>query len=60
MNWTSKEKQKFWNKAYQNYMNESGLSAKEVRSFININPFVALRIENQAIEFLNKSRELSK
>ena len=59
MNWTSKHKQKFWNKAYQNYMNESGL-AKEVFYFININPFVALRIENQAIEFLNKSRELSK
>ena len=60
MNWTSKHKQKFWNKAYQNYMNESGLSSKEVLNFININPFVALRIENQAIEFLNKSRELSK
>ena len=60
MNWTSKHKQKFWNKAYQNYMNERGLSAKEVLNFININPFVALRIENQAIEFLNKSRELSK
>ena len=58
MNWTSKNKQKFWNKAYQNYMNESGLSAKEVLNFININPFVALRIENQAIEFLNKSKEL--
>ena len=59
MNWTSKQKQKFWNKAYQNYMNESGLSAKEVFYFININPFVALRIENQAIEFLNKSKEIT-
>ena len=49
---------KNYDKAYQNYMDESGLSAKEVLSFININPFVALRIENQAIEFLNKSKEL--
>ena len=40
-------------------MNESGLSAKEVFYFININPFVALRIENQAIEFLNKSKEIT-
>ena len=47
MNWTSKQKQKFWNKAYQNYMNESGLSAKEFLNFIKINPFVALRIENR-------------
>ena len=52
MNWTSKEKQKFWNKAYQNYMNETGLSAREVSNFIKVNPFVALRIECQAIEFL--------
>ena len=37
MNWTSKQKQKFWNKAYQDYMNESGLSAKEVLNFIKIN-----------------------
>ena len=54
MNWTSKEKQKFWNKAYQNYMNETGLSAKELSTWIKINPFVALRIECQAIEFLNQ------
>ena len=52
MNWTSKEKQKFWNKAYQNYMNETGLSARELSNLIKINPFVALRIECQAIEFL--------
>ena len=52
MNWTSKEKQKFWNKAYQNYMNETGLSARELSNWIKINPFVALRIECQAIEFL--------
>ena len=52
MNLTSKEKQKFWNKAYQIYMNETGLSARELSNWIKINPFVALRIECQAIEFL--------
>ena len=51
MNWTSKEKSKFWNKAYQNYMNETGLSARELSNWIKINPFVALAIENRAIEF---------
>ena len=56
MNWTSKEKQKFWNKAYQNYMNETGLSARELSNWIKINPFVALRIESQAIEFLKENR----
>ena len=53
MNWTSKEKQKFWNKAYQNYMNETGLSARELSNWIKVNPYVALYIENRAIEFLN-------
>ena len=56
MNWTSKEKQKFWNKAYQNYMNETGLSARELSNWIKINRFVALRIECQAIEFLKENR----
>jgi hypothetical protein len=56
MNWTSKEKQKFWNKAYQNYMNETGLSAREVSNFIKVNPFVALYIENRAIEFLKENK----
>ena len=56
MNWTSKEKQKFWNRAYQNYMNETGLSAREVSNFIKVNPFVALIIECQAIEFLKENR----
>ena len=55
MNWTSKEKQKFWNRAYQNYMNESGLSARELSNWIKINPFVALRIECKAIEFLEEN-----
>ena len=59
MNWTSKEKQKFWNKAYQNYMNETGLSARELSNWIKINPFVAVAIENRAIEFLNKSKEIT-
>ena len=56
MNWTSREKQKFWNKAYQNYMNETGLSAKELSNWIKINPFVALRIECHAIEFLKENQ----
>ena len=56
MNWTSKEKQKFWNKAYQNYMNETGLSAREVSNFIKVNPFVALTIECQAFEFLKENQ----
>ena len=55
MNWTSKEKQKFWTKAYQNYMNETGLSARVVSNFIKVNPFVALIIECQSIEFLKEN-----
>ena len=50
------KKQKFWNKAYQNYMNETGLSAREVSNFIKVNPFVALRIECKAIEFLKENQ----
>ena len=30
MNWLSKEKSKYWNKAYQEYSLESGLSIKQV------------------------------
>ena len=59
MNWTSKHKQKFWNKAYQEYSLESGFSLKDLSNWIKINPFVAEAIENRAIEFLNKSKELS-
>ena len=59
MNWTSKHKQKFWNKAYQEYSLESGLSLKEVSNFIKVCPYVAVAIENRAIEFLNKLKELS-
>ena len=52
MNLTSIEIQKFLNIAYLNFMNETGLSAREVSNFIKVNPFVALTIECQAIEFL--------
>ena len=55
MNWTSKEKSKYWNKAYQEYSLESGLSIKKVSDFIKVNPFVALTIENKAIEFLKEN-----
>ena len=50
MNWLSKEKQKCWNKAYQDYALESGLSIKQVSDFIKVNPYVALTIENKAKE----------
>ena len=56
MNWTSKEKSKYWNKAYQEYSLESGLSIKQVSDFIKINPFVALTIENKAIKFLKENK----
>jgi len=52
MNWTLKANQKYWNKAYQEYMNESTLSAKQVSDFIKVNPFVALTIENKAIKLM--------
>ncbi len=56
MNWTSKEKSKYWNKAYREYSLESGLSIKQVSDFIKVNPFVALTIENRAIEFLKENQ----
>ena len=56
MNWTSKEKSKYWNKAYQEYSFESGLSLKDLSNWIKVNPFVALRIECQAIEFLKENQ----
>jgi len=55
MDWTSKEKQKFWNKAYQEYSFKSGLSMKEVSNFIKVNPFVAVAIEDRAIKFLKEN-----
>jgi len=54
MNWTSKEKSKYWNKAYQEYSLESGLSPKDLSNWIKVNPFVAVAIEDRAIEFLNQ------
>ena len=54
MNWTSKEKCKYWNKAYQEYSLESGLSLKDLSNWIKVNPYVALYIENRAIEFLKE------
>ena len=56
MNWTSKEKAKYWDKAYQEYSFESGLSLKDLSNWIKINPFVAVAIEDRAIEFLNESK----
>ena len=55
MNWTSKEKSKYWNKAYQEYSLESGLSLKDLSNWIKVNPYVALHIENKAIEFLKEN-----
>ena len=54
MNWLSKEKQKCWNKAYQEYSLESGLSLKDLSNWIKVNPYVAVAIEDRAIEFLNQ------
>ena len=56
MNWTLKEKSKYWNKAYQEYSLESGLSLKDLSNWIKINPFVAVAIENRAIEFLKENQ----
>ena len=53
MNWTAKEKSKYWNKAYQEYSLESGLSLKDLSNWIKVNPYVAVAIEDRAIEFLN-------
>jgi len=54
MNWTSKEKAKYWNKAYQEYSLESGLSLKDLSNWIKVNPYAAVAIEDRAIEFLNQ------
>ena len=54
MKWLTDQKQKCWDKAYQDYQHESGLSAKQVSDFIKINTYVALTIENKALEYLNK------
>ena len=56
MNWTSKEKSKYWNKAYQEYSLESGLSLKDLSNWIKVNPYVALYIENRAIKFMRSTK----
>ena len=56
MNWTSKEKSKYWNKAYREYSLKSGLSIKQVSDFIKVCPYVAVAIEDRAIEFLNQEK----
>ena len=56
MNWTSKEKSKYRNKAYQEYSLESGLSLKDLSNWIKVNPFVAVAIEDRAIEFLKENQ----
>ena len=55
MNWTSKEKSKYWNKSYQEYSLESGLSLKDLSNWIKVNPYVAVAIEDRAIEFLKEN-----
>ena len=54
MNWTSKEKSKYWNKAYREYFLESALSLKDLSNWIKVNPYVAVAIGDRAIEFLNQ------
>jgi len=56
MNWLSKEKSKYWNKAYQEYSLESGLSLKDLSNWIKVNPYVAVAIEDRAIEFLKENK----
>ena len=41
---------------YQSIMGESGLSFKDLSNWIKVNPYVALYIENRAIEFLNQGK----
>ena len=57
MNWTSKEKSKYWNKAYQEYSLESGLSLKDLSNWIKVNPYVAIAIEDRAIEFSKENKK---
>ena len=58
MNWLSKEKSKYWDKAYQEYSLESGLSLKDLSNWIKVNPFVAVAIEDRAIEFMRSTKWL--
>jgi len=59
MDWTSKEKSKYWNKAYREYSLESGIPIESddglnLINWIKVNPYVAEAIENRAIKFLNQ------
>ena len=61
MNWTSKEKSKYWNKAYQEYSLESGIPIESydglnLINWIKVNPFVAVAIEDRAIEFMRSKK----
>ena len=56
MNWLSKERSKYWDKAYREYSLESGLSPKQVSDFIKVCPYVAVAIEDRAIEFLKENQ----
>ena len=56
MNWTGKWTSQRWNKAYQEYSLESGLSLKDLSNWIKVNPFVAVAIEDRAIEFLKENQ----
>jgi len=56
MNWTGKWTSQCWNKAYQEYSLESGLSLKDLSNWIKVNPYVAVDIEDRAIEFLNQGK----
>tara|TARA_R100001460_G_scaffold27055_2_gene54705 strand:+ start:1439 stop:1609 length:171 start_codon:yes stop_codon:yes gene_type:complete len=55
MNWLSKEKSKYWNKAYREYSLKSDLSIKQVSDFIKVCPYVAVAIEDRAVEFLKEN-----
>ena len=56
MNSTGKWTSQCWNKAYQEYSLESGLSLKDLSNWIKVNPYVAVDIEDRAIEFLNQEK----
>ncbi len=57
MNWTtSPKKLKCWNKAYKEYAIETCLTYEDLSNWIKANPFVALRIEEKAIEFLKENQ----
>ena len=61
MNWLSKEKSKYWDKAYQEYSLESGMPIESddglnLINWIKVNPYVAEAIENRAIKFMRSTK----